>query len=77
MDQANLATSRRSDAAVRARTPVTVSLVDLDHFIELVLGEFKALHPGNAIRFGIRPLELAAWQDKHLPKDSHAGAGNR
>jgi hypothetical protein len=24
--------------------------------------EFQALHPGNVVRFGIRPLEFAAWQ---------------
>ncbi len=66
-----------TDTAARARTPVTVSMVDRNHFIELVLGEFKTLHPGNAIRFGIRPLELAAWQDKHLRNGGHADAGKR
>jgi hypothetical protein len=30
--------------------------------VRLVLAEFGALHPGNAVRFGIRPLELAAWR---------------
>ena len=35
------------------------------HFIQLVLDEFAALHPGNAVRFGIRSLELAAWSERH------------
>ena len=25
----------------------------------------KGLHPGNAVRFGIRPLEFDAWLTKH------------
>ena len=51
--------------AVRARTPGTVAEADKDHFIELALGEFKTLHPGNAVRFGIRPMEFVTWQEKH------------
>jgi Fic/DOC family len=46
---------------VRARLPATVVAADKAHFIELALAEFKGLHPGNAVRFGIRPLELEAW----------------
>jgi hypothetical protein len=52
-------------AAVQARVPPTVAALDQAHFILLVLQEFAALHAGNAVRFGIRPLELAAWTDKH------------
>lgn len=50
---------------VSAKMPPTVAEPDREHFIQLVLEEFAALHPGNAVRFGIRPLELAAWQEKH------------
>jgi len=50
---------------VGTRLPTTVAAPDKDHFIRLVLEEFAALHPGNAVRFGIRPLELAAWQASH------------
>ena len=57
-----------TEAAVRARTPITVTEADKEHFIQLALGEFKTLHPGNAIRFGIRPLEFSAWQARHIPK---------
>ena len=34
-------------------------------FTQLVLDEFAALHTGNAVRFGICPLELAAWRERH------------
>jgi len=52
-------------AAVNARLPTTVAASDKAHFTQLVLAEFAALHPGNAVRFGIRPLELAAWKERH------------
>lgn len=51
-------------STVRARVPAAVADEDKEHFIQLALGEFSALHPGNAVRFGIRPLELEAWQRK-------------
>jgi Fic family protein len=41
-----------------------VSEDDHDKFVKLVLEEFKNLHEGNAIRFGIRPLEFVAWEKK-------------
>ena len=51
--------------AVKNRMPSAVDQAEHDHFVKLVLAEFKALHTGNAVRFGIRPLELAAWRDRH------------
>ena len=51
-----------TEAVVGARLPPSVAAADKDHFIQLVLQEFAALHPGNVVRFGIRPLELAAWK---------------
>jgi hypothetical protein len=59
----NDAPARRE--VVSAKMPNTVAEPDRAHFIQLVLEEFAALHPGNAVRFGIRPLELAAWSQKH------------
>ena len=53
-----------SDSTIRAQLPHMVAAADADHFVALALGEFKTLHPGNAVRFGIRPLEFAAWQEK-------------
>jgi Fic family protein len=48
---------------VFAKVPSAVVAADKDHFVKLVLEEFVALHPGNAVRFGIRPLELATWKE--------------
>lgn len=60
---------RQGEAAmeqtVRRRIPSSVPPAEQDHFTSLVLAEFAALHVGNAVRFGIRPLELAAWQRHH------------
>jgi fido (protein-threonine AMPylation protein) len=52
-------------ATVNARLPSTVAAADAAHFTQLVLQEFAALHPGNAVRFGIRPLVFAAWKERH------------
>ena len=52
-------------ANVNARLPSTVAALDKAHFTKLVLQEFAALHPGNAVRFGIRPLVFAAWKERH------------
>jgi len=54
-----------TQATVSARVPSAVPEANKAHFIKLVLDEFSTLHPGNAVRFGIRPLELAAWRSKH------------
>ena len=54
-----------TDATVSARTPPSVLDADKAHFVTLVLTEFKALHAGNAVRFGIGPLKLAAWWERH------------
>ena len=53
-----------TDRVIRQRIPAEVREVDQDHFIELVLKEFTSLHSGNVIRFGIRPLEFSAWQER-------------
>lgn len=54
-----------TETTVNARLPSTVATPDKAHFTKLVLQEFAALHPGNAVRFGLRPLALAAWQERH------------
>jgi hypothetical protein len=43
---------------------LSVPKEDHDRFVKLVQEEFENLHEGNAIRFGVRPLEFAAWQEK-------------
>jgi hypothetical protein len=49
---------------VMAAISLSVPEEDHDKFVKLVLEEFENLHEGNAIRFGVRPLEFAAWQEK-------------
>ncbi len=54
-----------TETTVLARTPQTVANNDVSYFVRLVLQEFRSLHAGNAVRFGIRPLEWATWQERH------------
>ncbi len=54
-----------TEPAIRANLPGGVDQGDRTHFIRLVIEEFKSLHAGNAIRFGIRALEFSGWHDKH------------
>jgi hypothetical protein len=49
---------------VAAATPLSVVEEDDDKIVNLVLDEFENLYVGNAIRFGIRPLEFAAWLEQ-------------
>lgn len=56
------------EATVRARIPAAVATEDRTHFVTLVLTEFKSLHAGNAVRFGLRPLEFAAWQEGRIAR---------
>jgi hypothetical protein len=51
-----------SAEAMRAAIPVTVAEGDRAKFFALIEEEFKNLHEGNAIRFGLGPLEFAAWK---------------
>jgi hypothetical protein len=50
---------------VAARLPNGIATPDKDRLVQLVLQEFTTLHAGNAVRFGIRPLELATWKQRH------------
>jgi hypothetical protein len=54
-----------TDANIRAWLPATVPDEHKVHFVELANAEFEGLHPGNAVRFGIRPLQFEAWLTKH------------
>lgn len=47
--------------AVRQSMPASVVPDEREGFAKLVLDEFKTLHAGNAVRFGLRPLEFDAW----------------
>jgi hypothetical protein len=50
-----------TEQAVKGKIPDSVPPDEHAHFTALVLAEFAALHAGNAVRFGIRPLEYSAW----------------
>jgi len=56
-------------AVIRAQVPGTVAEADRERFVALVMEEFQNLHSGNVIRFGLRPLEFAAWQEKNSGKN--------
>ncbi len=51
--------------AIRRSIPASVAPDDQEGFAKLVLDEFKAMHAGNAVRFGLRPLEFEAWKQRH------------
>ena len=50
-----------TEQAVKSKIPASVPPDEHAHFTALVLAEFAALDAGNAVRFGIRPLEFSAW----------------
>lgn len=52
-----------NDEAIRLSMPPSVAPDDQDRFASLVLEEFKTMHAGNAVRFGLRPLEFEAWKE--------------
>lgn len=52
-------------AVIRAQVPGTVVEADRERFVALAMEEFQNLHSGNVIRFGLRPLEFAVWQEKN------------
>lgn len=58
---------RLSEAVVRRALPPSVAADDREAFVRLVLEEFRAMHPGNVVRFGLRPLEFEAWQAQRGP----------
>ncbi|MBI3481073.1 MAG: Fic family protein [Nitrosomonadales bacterium] len=53
------------ETAIRSTLPKSVAQEDQSRFVTLAIEEFKTLHSGNAIRFGLRPLEFAAWEEKY------------
>ncbi len=55
---------------IGVRLPKSVAADDRERFIAVAMEEFRNLYPGNVIRFGLRPLELAAWQDRNATDES-------
>jgi len=48
---------------VQAVFPASVPKEEQERFVQMVLDELDNLYEGNALRFGLRPLEVAAWKD--------------
>lgn len=57
---------RADEAAIRAVLPATVAEEERTRFVALTLTEFRSIHSGNAIRFGLRPLEFSAWLEREI-----------
>lgn len=51
-----------NEVSVKAMLPGSVHLEDREHFTQLVLKELAGLHAGNAVCFGLKPLELHGWK---------------
>lgn len=49
--------------AIQNIVPTSITDDDRPRFITLVISELTTLHAGNAIRFGIRPLEFETWRE--------------
>ncbi|MBP8187332.1 MAG: Fic family protein, partial [Comamonas sp.] len=56
-----------TEANVLAVLPNSIPTEDRNHLVQLVLKELDGLHTGNAVRFGLRPLELLSWKHKSAP----------
>ena len=56
------------DGAIARATPSAVEPGDRERFAALMRAEFSTLHEGNAIRFGLRPLEFSAWKNATHPE---------
>ena len=56
---------KATELAVKSRMPASVAVADHQHFVQLALAEFGSLHAGNAVRFGIRPLEFGEWEGQY------------
>lgn len=54
-------------------TPASVAQEDKVRFVAQLHAEFETLHVGNAVRFGLRPLELVSWQAGHVVAPARRG----
>jgi len=59
--QENLAVNENT---IRQHLPESIAETDRPRFMTLVHEEFKSLHAGNAIRFGVRPLVFEGWKGR-------------
>lgn len=50
------------EGSIARMVPASVPAGERLRFVQLVRDEFKTLHAGNAVRFGLRPLEYEEWR---------------
>ncbi|MEJ7686820.1 MAG: Fic family protein [Variovorax sp.] len=51
--------------SIAAVLPRSLPDAEQERFAALIRAEFSTLHDGNAVRFGLRPLEFASWKLAH------------
>jgi Fic family protein len=52
-----------AEESVLEVVPTTIPETDRERFVRMVLDELDNLYEGNALRFGLRPLEVVVWKD--------------
>lgn len=52
-----------TETAVKSVVPPVVPAGEQERFVRMVLDELSHLYEGNAMRFGLRPLEVAVWRE--------------
>lgn len=52
--------------SVHQTMPASVTPEDKEDFARLILEEFRTIHAGNAVRFGLRPLEFESWSQRNI-----------
>jgi hypothetical protein len=52
------------EEVVVSEIPLEIPESDHARFVRMVLDELDNLYEGNALRFGLRPLEVAAWREE-------------
>lgn len=59
-----------TEEAIMGFVPKNIPTEETERFMRLVLDELPLLYEGNALRFGLRPLEVAAWRkDMRMDQD--------
>ncbi len=65
------------DRALKRAIPAAVDRKDRERFTALLRSEFETLHAGNAVRFGLQPLEFEAWQAQRAASASGQKTAHR
>jgi hypothetical protein len=65
------------DRDLKRAIPVAVDRKNRERFMVLLRSEFETLHAGNAVRFGLQPLEFEAWQTQRAAPASRKKTTHR